>query len=270
MDIALLYSTQPSFLFLCAVATIFGLCIGSFLNVCIHRLPIEGLSIVSPPSSCPSCGNKIRFHDNIPVIGWFALLGKCRDCGEKISFRYPMVELMVGLFALTVFLQFGITISAAVHFVFICALIVITFIDIDHYIIPDEISLPGIPIFFAASFFISEVSWIESGIGILVGGGSLWLVAVIYMGLTKKEGMGGGDIKLLAMIGALIGYKGVLFTIFAGSFAGTAAGLLSMGIKGLKSKIPFGPFLALGAILYIFYGDYLIQLYFNLFVYKPY
>ncbi len=156
--------------------------------------------------------------------------------------------------------------ESLIYYTFIATLLVITFIDIDHQIIPDVISLPGIPLFFAASLALPKVTWIESLLGILIGGGSLWLVAQLYYLLTRKEGMGGGDIKLLAMMGAIIGWKGVLFTIFAASAVGTIAGLLVIlkAGKTMKLKIPFGPFLAIGAITYIFFGPQLMAWYFNL------
>lgn len=242
-----------------------GLCIGSFLNVCIHRLP-KGGSIVHPPSSCPACGARIRWYDNIPIISYVLLGGRCRGCKKPISVRYPLVELLTGLCAMVIWLNYGTSIPALIYFVFIVALIVITFIDLDHRIIPDLISLPGIPIGFIASFGLPAVTWAESLIGIAVGGGSLLAIAVGYQLLTGKDGMGGGDIKLLAMIGAFIGWQGVLFTIMASSFTGTVVGILAMlrAGKGMKMALPFGPFLATGAILYLFYGSRIISWYLNL------
>ena len=244
---------------------IFGLCIGSFLNVCIYRLP-ESKSIVHPRSMCPNCGALIRFYDNIPILSYVALKGKCRHCETSISFRYPVIELMSGIFAVGVFLKYGITFETAIYYAFVAALLVITFIDIDHQIIPDVITLPGIPIFFAASFALPEITAVESILGILIGGGSLFSVAWLYHLLTKKEGMGGGDIKLLAMMGAIIGWQGILFTIFVASAVGTVSGMLLMlkNRKTMKLAIPFGPFLAIGATAYIFFGPQLIAWYFNL------
>lgn len=244
---------------------IFGLCIGSFLNVCIYRLP-ESKSIVQPRSMCPHCGALIRFYDNIPILSYIALKGKCRHCSASIAFRYPVVELISGVFALGVYLKYGIRLETPIYYAFIATLLVITFIDIDHQIIPDVITLPGIPIFFAASFALKQISFVESFLGILAGGGSLFLVAWLYHLLTKKEGMGGGDIKLLAMIGAVIGWKGVLFTIFVASAVGTLAGMLIMlkTRKTMKLAVPFGPFLAIGGITYILFGPQLINWYFNL------
>lgn len=244
---------------------IFGLCIGSFLNVCIYRLP-AAKSISHPRSSCTNCGELIRFYDNIPVISYMILKGRCRFCSEPISLRYPVVEILTGLFALITFVKYGLTLEALIYFIFIAALLVITFIDIDHQIIPDVITLPGIPIFFIASFALPEINYLESILGILIGGGSLLLVAWTYNLITKKEGMGGGDIKLLAMLGAVIGWKGVLFTIFVASAVGTISGMLVM-LKTRKSRklaIPFGPFLAIGGITYVFFGSQLIFWYFKL------
>jgi leader peptidase (prepilin peptidase)/N-methyltransferase len=173
---------------------------------------------------------------------------------------------MSGIFAVGVFLKYGITFEAAIYYAFVAALLVITFIDIDHQIIPDVITLPGIPIFFAASFALPEITAVESILGILIGGGSLFSVAWLYHLLTKKEGMGGGDIKLLAMMGAIIGWPGVLFTIFVASAVGTVSGMLLMlkNRKTMKLAIPFGPFLAIGATAYIFFGPQLIAWYFTL------
>ncbi len=240
----------------------FGLCIGSFLNVCIYRLPI-GKSIVNPPSSCPECGYLIRFYDNIPVISYLLLGGKCRQCKTPISMRYPMVELLTGLMSVASLFKFGFTLTALIHFIFIAALMVITFIDIDHQIIPDVISLPGIIIFFLCTFAIPQVTMKDSLMGILIGGGILYAIAVGYALLKKTEGMGGGDIKLLAMIGALLGWQGVLFTVFVSSAFGTLVGLIVMikSKKGMKLAIPFGPFLSIGAILYVFFGNKIILWY---------
>ena len=246
-------------------AFIFGICIGSFLNVCIFRLP-AGKSIVHPPSSCPGCNAAIRFYDNIPVLSWFILRGQCRNCHTPIVFRYVMVELLGGFMAVCVYLRFGPSVQGIIYFSFIAALLVITFIDIDYHIIPDVISLPGILLGFAAAFFIPTLNWMDSLIGLLAGGGSLYAVAWGYERITGKEGMGGGDIKLLAMMGALLGWQGVVFTIFVSSLIGTLSGLAVMlhSHKGMKLAVPFGPFLAVGGITYIFFGTRLIHWYFNL------
>ena len=244
---------------------IFGLCIGSFLNVCIYRLPASK-SIVHPRSMCSNCGALIASYDNIPILSYLWLKGRCRHCKTKISLRYPVVELLAGLFALGTYLKFGLTIEALIYYLFFAALMVVTFIDLDHRIIPDVITLPGIPIFFAAGLALPAITYKEALLGILIGGGSLFLVAWVYSLITKKEGMGGGDIKLLAMMGAIVGWKGVLFTIFVASLVGTLAGLAVMlqSRNGLKLAVPFGPFLSIGSITYIFFGTPLIAWYFNL------
>jgi leader peptidase (prepilin peptidase)/N-methyltransferase len=178
---------------------VIGSCIGSFLNVCIYRLP-KDLSIVSPPSFCPQCRTPVRGYDNIPLLSYLLLRGKCRSCGAKISGRYPLVEALTGTFAVALFLKFGLSVSFFASFAFTAALIVITFIDLDHRIIPDVISLPGIAAGFGLTFLLPTPSWTESLIGLVVGGGSLYLVAIGYEALTKREGMSGRDVKLLTMI----------------------------------------------------------------------
>ena len=235
--------------------------VGSFLNVCIHRIP-EGKSIVFPPSSCPHCNAAIAFYDNIPIVSYIVLLGGCRQCKSPISLRYPFVEFLTGLFSVILWKTFGFSIEFPVYFVFAASLIVITFIDLQHQIIPDVISLPGIAIGLFVSYFLPH-GILNSAIGILAGGGSLFLIAFGYHFITGREGMGGGDIKLLAMIGAFLGWKGVIITIFTGSFIGAVVGSALMLAKGKDSKyaIPFGPFLSLGAMISLFFGDALINWY---------
>jgi leader peptidase (prepilin peptidase)/N-methyltransferase len=244
---------------------VLGCCIGSFLNVCIYRLP-QDLSIVSPSSFCPQCRTPVRGYDNIPLLSFLLLRGKCRSCGAKISWRYPLVEALTGAFAVALFLKFGLSVSFFASFAFTAALIVITFIDLDHRIIPDVISLPGIAAGFGLSFFLPTPSWTESLIGLVVGGGSLYLVAVGYEALTKREGMGGGDVKLLAMIGAWLGWKAVLFTLFAASLTGSliGGGAMVLQKQGRHYAVPFGPFLAFGALAYFFFGPQLIDWYLRL------
>ena len=236
------------------IAFIFGVCIGSFLNVCIHRIP-NSISIVSPPSACPHCKTQIRFYDNIPLLSYLLLRGRCRYCNASISFRYFLVEIIGGGFALATLLNFGFTFEGLIYYVFITILIIISFIDVDSKTIPDMITIPGIPVFFLASFALPKVTYIDTALGILAGGGSLFTVALTYYLLTKKEGMGGGDIKLLAMVGAIIGWQGVFFTIFIASMVGTLIGLLMMLFtkSSMKMAVPFGPFLSIGAIIYIFF-----------------
>jgi leader peptidase (prepilin peptidase) / N-methyltransferase len=244
---------------------IIGMCIGSFLNVCIYRLP-QGKSIVRPSSSCPVCGLSIRWYDNIPLISYIILRGRCRGCRTPISIRYPLVELLGGLFAMITWMRFGLSLACLIYIIFIAVLLVITFIDIDHRIIPDILTLPAIPVGLAASLLLPQITWLESVIGIAAGGGTLLAVAWCYHFLTGKEGMGGGDIKLLAMIGAFLGWKGIIFTVMASSLTGTVIGIILMlrAGKGIKMALPFGPFLAIGAILYLFLGPQLMAWYFNM------
>jgi leader peptidase (prepilin peptidase)/N-methyltransferase len=246
-------------------AFILGAVIGSFLNVCICRLP-ENRSVIFPPSHCPKCDYRIPFYDNIPILSYLLLGGKCRSCKTRISLQYPLVELINGLLALFLFLKFGSGLTFLFLFVFCSALVAVTFIDLKHQIIPDVISLPGIVIGFAASFCLPWLGWQNSLTGILAGGGSLFLVAYGYHFFTGKEGMGGGDIKLLAMMGAFLGWRAVPFIIFTGALAGSVIGVSIMLAQKKDSKlaIPFGPFLAFGALLFIFYGREIISWYFSL------
>jgi leader peptidase (prepilin peptidase)/N-methyltransferase len=248
-----------------ALVFLFGAVVGSFLNVCICRLP-QGESVVTPRSRCPRCLTGIAWYDNIPVLSWLVLKGKCRSCGLPISWQYPLVELLNGLLTLFLFIRFGISPAFPVLFLFSSALVVVTFIDLEHQIIPDVISIPGIVIGFLASFLAPGSFWVSSLIGILAGGGSLLLVAYGYQWLTGKEGMGGGDVKLLAMMGAFLGWRAVPFIIFTGSLLGATIGIAMMVVRGRDSRlaIPFGPFLAFGAILYIFYGSSIIAWYLGL------
>ncbi|MEN6375792.1 MAG: prepilin peptidase [Smithella sp.] len=247
-------------LLLSAFVFVFGAVIGSFLNVCIFRLP-ENQSIAKPLSQCPNCHHPIRFYDNIPLISYLILRGKCRDCGNKISWRYPLVELITAILALLLFAQFYLTLDFLIFFIFTAVLIVITFIDLDHQIIPDVITLPGIPIFFLLAVFVVQVPWMEAAIGLFVGGGVLLAIALGYEFITKREGMGGGDIKLLAMIGGFLGWKSLIFVLLFSSLLGAVIGIVLMLIKKEDAKyaVPFGPFLSAAAVAYLFWGDAFMQ-----------
>ena len=250
---------------LLAVAFVLGAVVGSFLNVCIWRIP-AGESIVSPPSRCPRCGTRIRAYDNVPILSYLLLRGRCRECRTRISVRYPAVEALTGAGFVLVAQQFGPTPHALAAVLFLAALITISFIDIDHQIIPDVISLPGIVVGLLLAVAGVGPSWRDSVLGILLGGGTLWAVAAGYQALTGREGMGGGDIKLLAMVGAFIGWRGVLVSLMIGSFSGAAVGIALMIARGTDSRlpIPFGPFLALGAACGLFFGDAAINWYLGL------
>jgi len=248
-------------MFLNSFAFIFGAVVGSFLNVCIFRIPAK-TSIIKPLSQCPHCHHPVRFYDNIPLISYIVLRGKCRDCEGKISWRYPLVELVTAILSVLLFLRFGFTINFLIYFIFTAVLIVITFIDIDHQIIPDVLTLPGIPIFFLLAIFVVKVPWSEALIGLLIGGGMLFTIAYIYQLITKREGMGGGDIKLLAMIGGFLGWKSLIFILLVSSFSGAIVGIAAMVIqkKDMKYAIPFGPFLSAAAVACLFWGDAFIRI----------
>lgn len=249
---------------------LFGLITGSFLNVCIYRIP-RGLSIIIPSSRCPSCNTPIKPWDNIPIVSYIFLGGKCRFCKAKISLRYPLVELLNAIMYALILWRFNFGWHTFVYFVFSSSLIVITFIDLDFQIIPDRITLSGIPIGFLVGSFLlpdpfarsSLLGMKESLIGMVTGFGLFYLVALIGSAIFKKEAMGGGDVKMMAMVGALMGWKAVLLTTFLGSLTGSIIGILLMVLKGKdrKAKIPFGPFLALGTIITLFYGQEILSWY---------
>jgi leader peptidase (prepilin peptidase)/N-methyltransferase len=249
------------------VLFIFGSVIGSFLNVCIYRVP-RNMSIVAPSSRCPTCNTPIRPYDNVPILSYIFLGGRCRVCKAGISPRYPLVEFLNALLYVSVFWRFGLHWYTAVYFAFCSALIVITFIDLDFQIIPDRITLPGIAIGFVAGsllmpdpFMRDSLLGIKSSIiGLLAGGGLFYAIAVL-----SKGGMGGGDIKMMGMVGALTGWKSVLLTTFLGSLTGAVFGVFLMIFrgKGRKTKIPFGPFLALGSVVALFFGQEILFWYLN-------
>jgi len=219
--------------------------------VCIYRIPRD-ISIIKPSSFCPSCKRPIKFYDNIPIISYFVLKGKCRYCGNPISVQYPLVEFITGVLTLLLFLRFGLSKEFFFLLPFICSLIVITFIDFQHQIIPDIITIPG-AISGMLLHLLTKEGALDSILGLLVGGGSLLFISLAYMIIYRKEGMGGGDIKLMAMIGAWLGIRSVLPVIMIGAFSGSIYGLIKN--RGRGGVIPFGPFLSLGAIVYIFFQD---------------
>jgi len=248
------------------IVFVFGSVIGSFLNVCIYRIP-RNQSIIIPSSRCPSCNNPISPFDNIPILSYILLRGKCRYCKKNISLRYPLVEALNAFLYVVVFWRYGPGWNSVLYCILVSSLLVITFIDLDFQIIPDRITLAGIPVGLIAGSFLltdpflraAQLGYKASLSGFLVGGGLFYLVAVLSRG-----GMGGGDIKMMAMVGALLGWKSVLLTMFLGSLAGSVVGLSLMIFKGKgrKSKIPFGPFLALGTIITLFFGQEIFIWYF--------
>ena len=270
--------------FLAVAAALFGAVVGSFLNVVVHRLP-AGESLVFPGSRCPKCGAPIRPWHNVPVFGWLALGGRCRDCREPISPRYPLVELANALLWAALALRFGLGFQLFAFAALCSALLAITLIDVDHWIIPDVITLPGILLGLGASFlmppresllaellhhrlgldklpgFLSSLGFWDSLAALLIGGGLFYLVAVVSRG-----GMGGGDIKLTAMMGAFLGMRDLGVAVFTGLLAGSAVGIALMiaGRKTRKDLIPFGPFLALGGVTAVFWGRPLVDGYLRL------
>lgn len=245
------------------VALLFGAIVGSFLNVVILRLPSEGESIVFPASHCTSCSTTLRWYDNIPILSYLLLGGKCRYCSARISVQYPLVELSMALLSMALIHKFGLSVNGAGYFIFTAALLAIIWIDIYLQIIPDVISLPGIVVGFLFSLISPTLTWQSSLIGLLAGGGVLYAIALLYFFWRNIDGMGGGDIKLLAMIGAFLGWQSLPFVIFASSVSGTVVGLLAMvkQKKGGQTRIPFGPFLSIAALLYLFFQEQVMQLY---------
>jgi leader peptidase (prepilin peptidase) / N-methyltransferase len=246
------------------VAVLFGLIVGSFLNVCIVRLP-EDESIVSPRSHCRSCRAPIAWRDNIPVLGFVLLAGRCRSCGAPFSPRYAVVEILTGILFGLVAMQ-GLPLGVTLLQMAICAaMVVITFIDLDHFLILNVITYPAIAMSPVIAALVGHISVVDSLIGVVIGGGGLYAFAWSYEKLRHREGMGLGDVKLLAMIGGLLGWQATLFSLFAGSMIGSIAGLVAMGFRrsGFDLEIPFGPFLAVACLLYMFAGPELIGWWFD-------
>lgn len=246
---------------------IMGACFGSFANVVIYRYPKDE-SVVTPRSRCGSCKKNISWYDNIPIFSWLLLCGKCRHCKSHFSIRYPLVELITAVLFLGIFLKFGWSWLLLEYLLFCFALVIASFIDFDHMILPDIFTLSGIAIGLVGAIFNPEREFLSALYGVLLGGGFLYAVAIIYSALRKQEGMGGGDIKLLAWIGAVLGWTSVPFVIISSSLIGSAVGLVIMirSKGGMSLAIPFGPYLALGAILYIFCGQELANIYINFFI----
>jgi len=244
----------PQLLLLLVLIFLLGAVIGSFLNVCIYRIP-AGESVVTPRSRCPHCLTTIRWFHNLPIASWLWLKGRCAYCAAPFSIRYPLVEALTGLLFTLFFMRFGFHPATLVAWLLAALLVTISCIDLDHQIIPDVISLPGIPLGFLCAFAFPWVSWQSSLLGILLGGGILLAIALGYEWLTGQEGMGLGDVKLLAMLGAFLGAAAVLPIIFLASILGTLVGVPLMVITraGRKLAIPFGPFLAAAALVYFYF-----------------
>ncbi len=243
------------------VTAALGLAVGSFLNVCIYRIP-RGQSLIYPPSRCPRCGNDIAWYDNVPVLGWLMLRGHCRKCGEPISIQYPIIEFITALAAVVVVLVTPPGPLLASRLTLTAILIVLFVIDLELQILPNVITLPGIAIGFLFSL-IAQPGPRASLAGILLGAGVLYGIAAVYYAVRKEEGMGMGDVKMLAMIGAFLGWRAVLLTLVLSSFAGALIGVVLMraSAKGLRYALPFGTFLALGAFVTMLMGDSLLAWY---------
>ena len=267
-------------------SVLIGLAIGSFLNVCIARMP-HNQSVVHPRSRCPQCKKQIAGYDNVPVLSWILLGGRCRNCKKKISIRYPLTEALTAVISALIYLKYDLGVEYAVYFIFASALIVLAFIDADHRILPDPITLNGLWIGLVLSLFVfipgplvarglqavgfsfpSErlVSFTASVLGAVVGGGILWGVSEAYFRVRGVEGMGFGDVKMMAMVGAFLGAPLAVFTIMVGSLLGSVIGVLMMKFAGKDRayEIAFGMYLAIGGIVAVLYGNDLIRLYLNL------
>ena len=243
-----------------AVTFAFGAIIGSFLNVCIYRLPRQK-SIVLPPSKCPHCGYQLHWYDNIPIFSYLMLRGKCRSCKGAISIRYPFVEFASGILLTGLYMKYGLATEFFIYSVLIFCLITISFIDLDYQLILNVITIPGLVVGLLLTLFFASESIIEVLSGVAGGAGVLIAIAIFGNLLFKKESMGGGDIKLAAMIGAYLGLTGVLMALMIGFFSAAPIGALVLLWKGPHGdhKIPFGPFLSFGAICYIFSGQNILQ-----------
>lgn len=272
---------------------LFGAAIGSFLNVVIYRVPNE-LSVVFPNSACPKCKAPIKAYDNIPVLSWLILRGKCRGCGEKISAQYPIVELLTALLFVLFYWQIGLNPFLPVCLLFAAVIIALIFIDAEHMILPDVITLPFwalmivirvvFGIVFGAAYFsdlnFAPLTWMHGYpvwlislvgaiLGGLAGGGSLWLIGAIWKLLTKREAMGFGDVKMMAGVGALLGWRLSFLSIFMGAFSGAIIGVVLIAKqkdKDLQTQIPFGIFLGIGSIIALLFGEHLIRWYVAIFV----
>ena len=254
---------EPQFLAVCFF--IFGALLGSFGNVIIYRLPL-GQSVVTPRSRCQSCEKLIPWYHNIPIFSWLILRGRCYSCRAPFSVRYPLVEFIMGSLFYLLYLRYDLQWLTLEYGIFIFGLVVVTFIDFDHFLLPDVFTLSGMVLGLLGAFLNPERDFLDAFLGVLMGGGFLWLVAYVYWVLRKEEGMGGGDIKLLGWIGAVLGWKSIPFVILVSSITGSVIGITMMvKNKGnLKTVIPFGPYLVLGALIYLFGNTDLTQWYSNL------
>jgi leader peptidase (prepilin peptidase)/N-methyltransferase len=243
------------------LAGLLGLCVGSFLNVVIYRLPL-GQSLVSPPSRCRKCGYSLQWYDNIPVLSWLFLRGRCRKCGVSVSMQYPIVELITGLLCVLIVWMTPPGPLLASRLLLVCILIALFGIDLEHQILPNVITLPGIVAGVLLSL-IAPPGWKDSLLGVLLGGGVLYAIAGGYYLWRREEGLGMGDVKMLAMIGAFLGWQAVLVTLVLSSFSGALIGMVLIAAQrgGMKLALPFGTFLAVGALAAMLVGEPIVTWY---------
>lgn len=253
---------------------VLGAMLGSFLNVCVYRLP-RNESVVRPRSKCPKCGNAIAWYDNVPVVSWLVLGAKCRQCSEPISWQYPLVEALTGSLFLAVFWKFGFSIASPVYMALAAGLVLITFVDLTDWTIPDEVTIPGMPIGIVcalAAMAVPNTRLLLDNVylslaGLVLGGGILYLLDKISLLLLKKRGMGFGDVKLMAMLGAFFGPLGVFLIIMMASLLGSVVGISMILMQRNRPDdtgghyLPFGPYIALGGVLYLFIGPEIVQAY---------
>lgn len=250
-----MHDELPVVLFFAAI----GAVIGSFLNVCILRLPAEQ-SVVSPPSRCPKCGSGVRWYDNIPVVSWLFLRGRCRNCRNPISIQYPLVELATACIWAWMATRYGNDLESVRGALFLTILLGIAMTDAREYIIPDEFSIGGLLLGLGFSLVYGLDGLRDAAIGAAVGFVVLWSIAWLGKHAFKKEAMGGGDIKMMAMVGAFVGWKGVFLTIFLGSVVGTVV-FGPLALIGRKKEVPFGIFLAVGAVVTFLWGEAVLEWY---------
>jgi len=247
-----------------AFAVMLGAIIGSFLNVCIYRLP-RGMSIVAPASACPNCSRTLTWYENVPILGFLVLGGKCRTCRASIGIRYPIIEALTAAMFGAAWWYYGPGVLLVSRVLFGCGLIVLFAIDLEHHLLPNVITLPGIVVGLLFSFF-TEPGWLSSAIGVIVGGGVLFLVAEGYYRIRREEGLGMGDVKMLAMVGAFVGWQLTLLTLMMASLSGAVIGVALIVTRrgGLKYALPFGTFLALGAAVAATVGPAILHWYLDL------
>lgn len=246
----------------CLLAFILGLMVGSFLNVCIYRIP-KGESIVWPPSHCPECGGRIKPYDNIPVLSYLILRGRCRNCGERIRLRYPLVELLTGFLTFGVVCKFGLSFDSLYFLILVYYLIVVSFIDLETMEVPVKLSYFALLSGLFLSFFSKVETFKGAVFGASFGAGVILFIIETYYVLTGKEGMGYGDANIMAVVGAFLGWKKVLLTLFSASFIGALVGifLIILNKRSKELPVPFGPFLAAGALISLFLGNEIIDFY---------